>query len=99
MRISFSPVSIFKMRLLKHFAPLCLFILNLAILANAQNTDAPSDSPQDGVNSQSSYLGGSHNISPSDLSNFTQLWNATFNPDEKVLILILLHLPHSTNTP
>jgi hypothetical protein len=72
------------MRISTTLTTLCFFLINFGIVTYAQNTGAPSDSHQDGVNSQSSYLGGDHNIDPSDLANFTQLWNATFNPDEKV---------------
>jgi hypothetical protein len=67
-----------------HTIALCIFIANAIIFATAQRTGAPSDSPQDSDIYQSSYLGGEHNIDPSDLTHFTQLWNATFNPDEKV---------------
>jgi hypothetical protein len=89
-------LSVFKMRSLKHFGSLCLFSHNLLVFTIAQNTGAPSDSPQDGVNSQSSYIGGDHNIDPSDLANFTQLWNATFNPDEKHWARPLVHTLSST---
>ncbi|KAL1792772.1 hypothetical protein ACET3X_009279 [Alternaria dauci] len=57
---------------------------------------APSDSPQDSDIYQSSYLGGEHNIDPSDLSQFTQLWNASFNVDEKHWARPLVHTLSST---
>jgi hypothetical protein len=84
------------MQSLKNIASFCLFVFSSTPLSHAQNTGLPSDSPQDGVNSQTSYLGGAHNISPSDLSNFTQLWNATFNPDEKHWARPLVHTLSST---
>jgi hypothetical protein len=104
--ISTFPLSPFvKMRPQIRFAS-CFFLFGLAAFACAQNTGAPSDSPQDGVNSQSSYLGGDHNIDPSDLANFTQIWNATFNPDEKVQYFLspistsrILPTPTPSNPP
>ncbi|RYN61735.1 hypothetical protein AA0114_g430 [Alternaria tenuissima] len=72
------------MRSLKHTLALCVFATHAAICTTAQRTGAPSDSPQDSDIFQSSYLGGEHNIDPSELSQFTQIWNASFNADEKV---------------
>ena len=72
------------MRSLTYAVALCVSLASTGTFATAQRTGSPSDSPQDSDIYQSSYLGGEHNIDPSDLPNFTQLWNATFNPDEKV---------------
>ena len=70
-----------KMGVLEHIFPFCVFILTLVISAKAI---APSDSPHDADIGQSSYVGGDHNLDPESVSQFKQLWNATFNPDEKV---------------
>jgi hypothetical protein len=45
---------------------------------------APSDTYQDADIGQSGYVGGDHNIDPESLSQFKELWNVTFTPDEKV---------------
>ncbi|KAF1944290.1 hypothetical protein EJ02DRAFT_501623 [Clathrospora elynae] len=70
-------------------------IATFALVANA-TTGAPSDSPQDADIYQSSYLGGEYNIDPSDIPKFTQLWNATFNPDERHWARPLVHTLSST---
>jgi hypothetical protein len=80
------------MRSLIHSIALCIFVAHVTIFARAQKTGAPSDSPQDSDIYQSSYLGGEHNIDPADVPKFTQLWNASFNPDEKVIFTALFTL-------
>ncbi|KAH9875190.1 hypothetical protein J1614_004680 [Plenodomus biglobosus] len=57
---------------------------------------APTDSPRDADIAQSSYLGGTHNISPSTLPHFKHLWNATFPADEKHWARPLVHTLAST---
>jgi hypothetical protein len=56
-------------------------VSGLQYLANAL---APSDSYRDADLGQSGYVGGDHNIDPDTVSQFKQLWNVTFKPDEKV---------------
>ena len=75
------------MQPLPSIATVFLLFSNLSTLARTQTIGASSDSPQDSDIYQSSYLGGDHNIDPSDLPHFTQLWNATFNSDEKVRLV------------
>ncbi|KAI8934667.1 hypothetical protein NX059_008359 [Plenodomus lindquistii] len=58
---------------------------------------APTDSPHDADIPQSSYLGGTHNISPSDLPHFTHLWNHTFASTEKHWARPLVYTLRSTN--
>ncbi|KAF1851815.1 uncharacterized protein K460DRAFT_274878 [Cucurbitaria berberidis CBS 394.84] len=76
------------MRNLGHFVPLCVVFLTFVILAKAV---APSDSPRDADTGQSSYVGGNHTLDPESVSQFKQLWNATFNPDEKHWARPLVH--------
>ncbi|KAF2689055.1 hypothetical protein K458DRAFT_357520 [Lentithecium fluviatile CBS 122367] len=47
------------------------------------NALAPSDTYRDADIGQSGYVGGDHNIDPNSVSQFKQLWNVTFKPDEK----------------
>lgn len=61
-----------------------IVILLFTLAAVVVRAVAPSDSPRDADIGQSSYVGGEHNIDPDSIANFTQLWNATFNPGEKV---------------
>ncbi|KAI0572754.1 hypothetical protein Alg130_10364 [Pyrenophora tritici-repentis] len=84
------------MRLAASITAILLLFSNFWALTGAQTTGAPADSPQDSDIYQSSYLGGDHNIDPSDLPHFTQIWNATFNSDEKHWARPLVHTLRST---
>ncbi|KAF1951000.1 hypothetical protein CC80DRAFT_481630 [Byssothecium circinans] len=63
-------------------------VLAFEIFANAA---APSDSPRDADLGQSGYVGGDHNIDRDALSQFKQLWNVTFKPEEKHYAKPLVH--------
>ena len=71
------------MKTIQRLLSTCAFLSSFQ-LAHAS---APTDTPRDADIGQTSYVGSTHNISPSTLPQFTHLWNATFNPDEKVLFL------------
>ncbi|KAF2847767.1 hypothetical protein T440DRAFT_455862 [Plenodomus tracheiphilus IPT5] len=70
--------------------------LFLTLTPPIQTIGSPTDSPHDADLSQSSYLGATHNISPSHLQNFTHLWNTTFAPTEKHWARPLVHTLSST---
>jgi hypothetical protein len=69
------------MVLLRKAIQLAMYVSALALPIIAA---APTDSPRDADIAQTSYLGGDHNVDPETVSQFKQLWNASFNPDEKV---------------
>ncbi|KAL6711364.1 hypothetical protein ACN47E_005895 [Coniothyrium glycines] len=66
-----------------------------AVLATV-SAAVPSDSPRDADIQQTSYLGGAHNVDPEAVSQFKQLWNASFNADEKHWARPLVHTLSST---
>lgn len=65
----------------KCFLSFILLVSTSSILTRAA---APSDSPRDADIAQTSYVGGEHNIDLETVSQFKQLWNVSFNPDERV---------------
>ena len=69
------------MGFLKKIAPILGFLFALPTFVRAL---APSDTFQDADVGQSGYVGGNHGVDPDSVSQFKELWNATFQPDEKV---------------
>lgn len=61
-----------------------LSLLLVCVCSTFTRALAPSDSFRDADLGQTGYAGGDHNIDPSTASQFKQLWNVTFKPDEKV---------------
>jgi len=62
-----------------------LYVLGyLFTLQSFASALGPSDTYQDADVGQSGYVGGDHNIDPESVSQFKELWNVTFTPDEKV---------------
>jgi hypothetical protein len=66
------------------------FLFLALIYVSSANAAALSDSPHDADIGQSSYVGGDHNLDPIIVSQFTHLWNATFQPNEKVKLKFLM---------
>ncbi|CBX93242.1 hypothetical protein LEMA_P041430.1 [Plenodomus lingam JN3] len=71
------------MRPFQHIPRIFPLLLHLLLLLPTPTHSAPTDSPHDADIPQSSYLGGTHAISPSHLPSFTHLWNASFAANEK----------------